>query len=181
MRSRASATPRRATPRSSRLRVELSYPTSSTDIRRLLEALAAMWRTNLGAEVQLANQEWRVLQQERRLGKVVLYWWSWIGDYPDPQTLLGLLRAGGSQNFGGYRNEAFERLVGEGEVATDEAARFAKYAAAEQVLNEDVPFVPIYFYKSRTLVKPYVLGFADNPLNRHLSRDLRLATAVAQQ
>ncbi|MEO7775541.1 MAG: peptide ABC transporter substrate-binding protein [Steroidobacteraceae bacterium] len=156
------------------LRVELVYPTSSPDVRRMMEALAAMWRMNLGAEVQIYNEEWRVLQQNRRLGLHRFYWYSWLGDYPDPLTFVGLFRAGNGQNFGGYLNADYDRLVNEAEGMLDPQARARTFGRAEALLNEDAPFVPIYYYTSRHLLKPYVRGWQANALDRHLTRDLTL-------
>ena len=39
--------------------------------------------------------------------------------------------------------------------------------------------VPVYFYTSKHLVRPEVLGFEANPLDHHPSRWLRLRTPVA--
>jgi oligopeptide transport system substrate-binding protein len=156
------------------LRVELVYPTSSPDIRRLMEALAAMWRTNLGAEVQIYNEEWRVLQQNRSLGKHALFWYSWIGDYPDPLTFMALFQRDNGQNFGAYANRDYDALVGAAASVVDPATRVRDFTRAEALLNDDAPFIPIYFYTSRHLLKPYLRGWQSNALDRHLSRDLYL-------
>jgi oligopeptide transport system substrate-binding protein len=156
------------------LRVELVYPTSSPDVRRMMEALAAMWRTNLGAQVQIYNEEWRVLQQNRSLGAHVFFWYSWIGDFPDPLTFMALFQRDNGQNFGGYANADYDALVGAAAGMLDPAERTRSFVQAERLLNDDAPFVPLYFYTSRHLVKPYLRGWQSNSLDRHLSRDLML-------
>jgi oligopeptide transport system substrate-binding protein len=157
------------------LRVEFSYPTQDADTGLILEALVAMWRLNLGAEIQLVNEEWRVHQQNRRLGKPNLYWVPWIGDYPDPLTFLALARRGNAQNYGQYHNASFENALTNAATTTDPAQRYRDYAEAEVQLNADPAFIPIYFYKSRHLVHSYVKGWQTNTMDRNLSRDLYLA------
>ena len=38
---------------------------------------------------------------------------------------------------------------------------------AEQILNDEMPIIPIYYYMSRNMVKPYVRGFYNNLLDAH--------------
>lgn len=161
--------------RSKPLRVELAYATGDPQTRRTLEAISAMWRIVLGADVQLASEEFRVLLQNRVLGKHTLYWNAWIGDYPDPLTFLELLRKTSGQNFGKYVNERFESLLDQALASGDDAARARLYAEAEHLLNEDAINLPLYFYQSRHLVKPYVRGFRSNAMDRIASRELWLA------
>ena len=46
---------------------------------------------------------------------------------------------------------------------------------AEARLLADSPVIPIYFYTSKYLVKPYVEGFEGNPLDIYYSKDLAIA------
>ena len=38
------------------------------------------------------------------------------------------------------------------------------------ILNEDAPYMPVYFYVSTHLIKPYVKGWQSNIMDRNLSR-----------
>ena len=154
------------------LQVDLSWPTSGPDTRRVLEALAAMWQVNLGAEVRLANEEWRVHQQNRQLSVHALFWNAWIGDYPDPQTFLDLYRVGSPQNHGKYANANYERLIALGSTTGDAAQRAQAWQQAEAQLNADAAYIPVYYYQSRHLIRPWVKGWQGNIMDRHLSRDL---------
>lgn len=160
------------------LRVDLAYPTSGPDTRRVLEALAAMWQSNLGAQVRLANEEWRVHQQNRRLSTHALFFDAWIGDYPDPQTFMDLYRVGSPQNHGQYRNERYEQLIATATTTGDAALRTRSWQQAEAQLNDDAVFIPVYFYQSRHLIRPWVQGWQDNITDRHASRDLWLSTGA---
>ena len=156
------------------LRVELAYPTSGPDTRRVLEALVAMWQVNLGAEVRLANEEWRVHQQNRLLSVHQLFWNAWIGDYPDAQTFLDLYREGSAQNHGKYLSVAYERLLADGVATADNAQRQRLWREAEAQLNADAAYIPVYYYQSRHLLRPWVQGWQSNLMDRHASRDLSI-------
>jgi oligopeptide transport system substrate-binding protein len=161
------------------LRVELWYPTSDGDSRRIVEALTAMWRVNLGAEVQPAGEEWKVFQQNREIGKHALFFYAYWGDYPDPSTFLNVPLPGGSYNVMRYDNPAYARAVAAGTAASDEVSRYAAYREAEAILNRDAVYIPVYFYRTRHLLRSYVRGWSPNAMDRHASRDLYLAADPA--
>jgi oligopeptide transport system substrate-binding protein len=157
------------------LEIELWYPTADADTRRTMETIAAMWRLNLGAQVQLSNEEWRVHQQNRRIRKHRFFFYPWIGDYPDALTFLALPLASSGQNYMGYNNPAYAAAVDAAAVIVDTAQRNAAYRRAEALLNDDAVIVPLYFYRSRHLLRNVVQGWQSNPMDRHPSRDLYLA------
>ncbi|MFI7546440.1 ABC transporter substrate-binding protein [Actinoplanes sp. NPDC049599] len=71
---------------------------------------------------------------------------GWVMDYPLMENYLGPLYAtGGSSNYYGYSNPAFDNLVKEGSAAktTDEA--ITKWQAAEDILAKDMPVIPLRF------------------------------------
>jgi oligopeptide transport system substrate-binding protein len=155
------------------LRIELHYPTD-TDNRRTYEAVAAMWRTNLGAQVETYNEEFRVQLNERHLQKLALFHYAWIGDYPDPYTFLQLFQTGFGYNDGGYSNPRYDALLTAAGNEADAARRLQLLAEAEAILNEDVACIPLYYYATRHLIKSYVRGWTSNIQDRNLSQYMYL-------
>ncbi len=153
------------------LRIELHYPTDS-DNRRTYEAVAAMWRMNLGAEVNTYNEEFRVQLNQRHLKKLQLFHYAWIGDYPDPYTFLQLFQTGFGYNDGGYSNPHYDQLLARAGAESDAARRLALLAEAEALLNQDVACIPLYYYASRHLIKSYLRGWTSNIQDRNLSQYL---------
>jgi oligopeptide transport system substrate-binding protein len=151
------------------LRVMLTYPTD-TDNRQIYESLAAMWRMNLGAEVEPYNEEFRVMQQNRRLHQLQLYHFAWIGDYPDPYTFMQLLQTGFGINDGLYSSAAYDSKLAQANAAASVEQRYALFREAEAIINQDVPYIPLYYYSSRHLIKPWLKGWQSNILDRNPSR-----------
>ena len=56
--------------------------------------------------------------------------------------------------------------------AASQDQRNAHYNEAERILDEDAVAIPIYFYRTRHLLRGYVRGWKDSPMDGHLSRDL---------
>ncbi|HMA10340.1 MAG TPA: peptide ABC transporter substrate-binding protein [Steroidobacteraceae bacterium] len=157
------------------LQVQLWYPMSDSDTRRVMEGMAAMWRTTLGANVRIETEEWRAYQQDRMLRQHGLFYYTWTGDYPDPLTFLALALTGGDQNHMQYSSDRYDAAVAEGRRAVDAAARQAAYQRAERILYDDAVVLPIYYYRSKHLVRGYVQGWQQNSMDRHASRGLYLA------
>ncbi len=155
------------------LRIEIHYPTD-TDNRRTYEAVAAMWRANLGVQVEIYNEEFRVQLIERHLKKLALFHYAWIGDYPDPYTFLQLFQTGFSYNDGGYSNQRYDALLSAAGNEADAQRRLQLLAQAEAILNEDIACIPLYYYATRHLIKSYVRGWTSNIQDRNLSQYMYL-------
>jgi oligopeptide transport system substrate-binding protein len=151
------------------LQLTVTYPTD-TDNRQIFEALAAMWHMNLGADIEPYNEEFRVMQQNRRLHQLQLFFNAWIGDYPDPYTFLQLLQTGFGINDGLYSNPAYDAELKAANNAPDLAQRYARFHQAEAIANDDVAYIPLYYYASRHLIKPWLTGWQSNILDRNPSR-----------
>jgi oligopeptide transport system substrate-binding protein len=152
------------------LEVVLTYASSGPHVRRFMEALSAMWLMNLGAKVQIYNEEWKVFLQARQLRQPTFFWDAWIGDYPDPFTFAQLYQTGFGMNDTDYSNPTYDALVDQISSSNVNATRFALFHKAEAIVNEDAPVVPVYYYVCEDLIKPYVKGWRANVTDRHLSR-----------
>lgn len=156
------------------LRMQLLYNTDNNH-RRLCVAMAAMWREVLGVQTELLNQEWQVFLQTRRERlDTQIFRAGWIGDYLDPYTFAEILHSRSGLNDVGYDNPRYDALLEQASREADPAVRFGLLAEAERLVVHDVPLIPLYFYVSKRLVKPWVGGYQDNIMNRTPSRYLYL-------
>ncbi|MGX6602752.1 peptide ABC transporter substrate-binding protein [Micromonosporaceae bacterium Da 78-11] len=71
---------------------------------------------------------------------------GWLMDYPLMENYLGpLYGTGGSSNYYGYTNPAFDSLVKEGSEAPTQDEAIKKWQAAEDILAQDMPVIPLRF------------------------------------
>ncbi|EJE4555199.1 ABC transporter substrate-binding protein [Vibrio parahaemolyticus] len=151
---------------------KLLYNTSEAN-KSIAVAIASMLHKNLGANVELENQEWKSYLVARKQGNFDVMRASWCGDYNEASTFLSLLRSGSSGNFARYSSQAYDNAMNSALAATDEKARQGFYDQAEQLLAADMPIAPIYYYMQARLVRPTVGGFAKNNVEgRIYSKDL---------
>jgi oligopeptide transport system substrate-binding protein len=152
--------------------VEILYNTSEGH-KRISIAIASMWKQVLGVETRLMNQEWKVFLQTRAARiKTQAFRSGWIGDYNDAYTFAQLLHSGNAQNDSGWANAAYDALLDKAAVEGDQQLRATYMQQAEQILLEDAPLMPVYFYVSKHLVKPWVGGVETNIMDHVYTKDL---------
>jgi oligopeptide transport system substrate-binding protein len=156
------------------LRITLYIPSQDGDSRHFFEAITASWFSNLGAEVRLYEEEFKVLAQERNLHKLPLFYDAWIGDYPDPYTFMQIRYSGNGNNNAAYSNPGFDQLIDAAGQEPDNVKRYRLFERAERLLNDDAAYIPLYYYATRHLVKPYLRGWQSNVMDRNLSRYMYL-------
>jgi oligopeptide transport system substrate-binding protein len=159
------------------LQFELRYNTEEIHTE-LAIAIASMWRQALGAKVTLRAEEFRSLLQDIDRGNVEMFRSSWIGDYNDAYTFAQYFTSDFGINLTHYHNPEYDALVSRAAAEVDPEKRRALLEQAERVMLSDQPVIPIYFYASKHLVKPRVLGWYNNIMNVTYSKDLALRGAA---
>jgi len=149
------------------------YFNSNESIQRIMLAVADSWKKNLAVETELLPEEFRVFLA----GRKDRHHWDairigWYADFDDASSFLEIFTTHNNQNDAGYSNIIFDKLIDAARVEPDSATRLSMLEHAENILLDDYPLVPIYFYQTRRLVKPYVGGAAITPMNHTYSKHL---------
>ena len=150
--------------------VEILYNTSEQH-KKIAEVMQQMWKKNLGVEVQLLNQDWKVYLDSTNSLDYSIARAAWIGDVVDPVNFLEMWLTDGGNNRTGYANPAYDALIQQAYAEPDPARRFALLKQAEDIVLEDLPIIPIYFYTRKYLQAPEVKGYVPNVLGYHRFQD----------
>lgn len=131
--------------------------------------LQGMWRRELGVNVQLLRQEWKVYLRSLSTLDYDIARSSWVGDYPDPNTFLDMFVTGGGNNRTGWGDPRYDRLIAAAAAETDPAARVDLLREAEKILVcEQSPVCPLYFYVGIQLYDAGKIGgVSGNILDEH--------------
>ena len=123
-------------------------------------AIIEMWRDNLGVDVQIQQAETATFFQDVHVGRYQMFTLGWIMDYPDEDDILNIhFDSESPNNDTFYSNPEVDDLLRRALVEPDTEQRIALYQQAEQIILDDVPWVPLFFGRFHALVRPYVKNY----------------------
>ena len=113
-----------------------------------VEAVANQWQNNLG--IKSAPKLYPTFQaflDDREADKVGgAFRAGWQADYPGAYNYLQpLYYTDSSSNHGFYSNKAFDKLLDEAVATSDHDESIAKLHAAQEILLEDMPSIPLWY------------------------------------
>lgn len=126
------------------------------DHGNIMQAIANMWKENLGINVSLSQQEWKVFQSTRSEKKYQIARHGWSGDYVDPMTFLEMWTSTSTLNEAGFSNNEYDALIKDAIKEQDTKKREEILHKAEDILMDEMPVIPIYYYTQIKGVKSYV-------------------------
>jgi len=143
-------------------KVELLYNTNESH-RKIAVAVQQMWNTILGVSVGLTNQEWKVYIDSRNRLDYDIARAGWIGDYVDPMNFLDLGLSSNGNNRSGYVVPEYDEMILKTiPSALSPEKRLEEFHKAETRIMTDLPFAPIYNYKTKYLISPSVKNWTIN-------------------
>jgi oligopeptide transport system substrate-binding protein len=129
-----------------------------------MEAITYMWKTVLGIDVTMSSQEWAVFIDTRQKGDYQIARHGWLADYNDPISFLDMWVTGGGNNDAQYSNPVYDDLISQVKNSSDKAERLTLMHQAEDVLGQDMPIIPLYYYTDLYLKSDKLQGFYSSPL-----------------
>ncbi|MDR1212100.1 MAG: peptide ABC transporter substrate-binding protein [Spirochaetaceae bacterium] len=155
--------------------VEYAYNTNDRH-RAIGEALQDMWRTALGVNVTLANQDWAVFLDNRKVGNYQIARHGWIADYNDPISFLDMWVTGGGNDDAQYAVPEYDRLIANAKSTSVPADRMRFMHQAEDiVMGRDHAVGPIYFYTQKYMINPKLSGLYYTPLGFFYFTQVKIA------
>ncbi|MCY6482785.1 peptide ABC transporter substrate-binding protein [Clostridium aestuarii] len=132
--------------------------------QNVAQAVQDMWRKNLGINIELKNQEWKVFQKTRTSKNYEIARHGWVGDYVDPMTFLDMWVTGGGNNDAGYSNPEYDKLIKAAKSEIDAAKRMEYLTKAENILMSEMPIIPIYYYTDVICLNNNIKELQKSPL-----------------
>jgi oligopeptide transport system substrate-binding protein len=140
--------------------IQLTLSGQGATVDPLTEAIIQMWKTNLGVDVTVQQEETATFFTDAQQGKLQMYTEAWGADYNDPQDFLSVnFLSDSQQNESKYSNPQVDALLRQADTSLDNTKRMDLYHQAEQMIINDAPWIPLTWDKDEFLVKPYVKGY----------------------
>lgn len=143
--------------------VEYLYNTSDRN-REMAEAMQQMWRANLGVQVSIINQEWKVFLDTRIQEDYQISRAGWLPFSPEPAELYELCHGDSPNNQTGWSDPEYDRILTQARREMNLTKRRALYGRLDEILAAEMPHIPLGFYARARLVDPRVTGWPTNPM-----------------
>jgi len=147
-------------------RFTLSFKTTNLDLRRRVAEAIKEQLQKVGIELDVRSYEWAAFYSDIKKGNFHLYSLAWVGVL-DPDILFQIFHSSNfppaGDNRGHYSNPELDRLLEQGRAITNQKERRQIYARAQKILAEDLPYVPLWWWKNVIVKKPTVQNFIPYP------------------
>jgi oligopeptide transport system substrate-binding protein len=123
-------------------------------------AVAKELHDNLGVTVNVVALDFEnYLEQVGAATTPTLWSLSWIADYPQAHDFLGLLlETGSTSNTGKWSNVNYDALIAQAAATTDTAQQTQIYTQAQEILEQEVPVIPVSYDESFALSRTGLEG-----------------------
>lgn len=142
-----------------------------------IQAVANQWRANLGIDgIKFQSLDFAQYLPKLDAHAVNGPWrLGWVMDYPSPQNYLEpLYGSNGSSNNSGYKSAAFDKLVAEGNKAGSIEDGISKYQAAEDLVLEEMPVIPMLFGRIQGVHSEHIENVVIDAFGRVRLADVRV-------
>ena len=147
-------------------RFRLSFKTTNIDLRRRIAEALKEQLAKVGIELEIRAYEWGTFYSDVKKGNFHLFSLAWVG-VADPDIYYQLFHSDSvppqGDNRGRYSNPALDRLLEKGRTTTDMSERKLIYGRVQRLLAEDLPYIPLWWWKNVVVRAPDVTGFVPYP------------------
>ena len=154
---------------SNKLKVQLWYtPTHYGDTEAdLAQMLKEQWEATGMVEVTIKSAEWGTYLDYARNAEMQISLFGWYPDYldPDDYTTPFLSSVENANGWTGtrYNNSHMNEILQEAQSLSDQSEREQLYKEAQQILAEDVPYIPLLQGKLYVVTDPNIKGVNIGP------------------
>jgi oligopeptide transport system substrate-binding protein len=149
----------------------------AADALRDPAAIQAMWKEAY-IDADIRQNDTAVFYAKAQEGDFEIGQAGWVGDISDATNFLDLLRESNANNYGRFKNAKLEALLDQANREIDLGKRGELLKQAEQTALEEFAIIPIWHSVTGNLVRPYVKGWEDNPVDTHRTRWITIDEAA---
>lgn len=151
-------------------KITLSMRDEGLGSKPLAEAVQAVLLDSLNMKTELEVLEPRVFRDRLWKQDLQFIWIRWFMDYPDPHneyflTFYGKTTTGRRQ---AWVNDAFDKELEAGRDTRDTKKRLEHYKKAEEIMQQDVGYVPVAWVVRYAAKKPWVGGIEKNKAGEYV-------------
>lgn len=155
-------------------KIEIKFNTNE-DIQKVAQNVQAQLKRNLGLNVELKQEEWKVYLKSLKSDTPTVFRFGWLADYPDPDNFMTVTASYSDNNVVKYKNLKYDKLIEDAGSETDETKRKALYHKAEKLMCEtDAAVMPLFVGRNHMLIGERVENYPINVMERYEYKGVRL-------
>lgn len=133
--------------------------------QQIAQVAQEMWARELGIHIDVQNQEFKVLINNRRAGNFDIARNGWAADFADPINFLELFGSKSENNDSHFEDPKFDALIDAARREADQTKREGLLRDAERYWVEQMPAIPLYFQCNPYFCAPELEGYTLNPMD----------------
>lgn len=149
--------------------ITLNLVTSNNEVRRQMAEVIQAQLKEIGINIEIQILEWATFLNVTGNGEADLFMLGWSnssgdGDYGlTPMLHSSMAGSPGNRSF--FKNEDFDKMLDLGKFELNKEKRMKYYSEAQDIMNFQVPILPIYFMPASAGIRKEVKGFIQSPIN----------------
>jgi ABC-type oligopeptide transport system substrate-binding subunit len=137
--------------------------TAGGDGQQLESAIIRQLHDNLGVNISFRQVDGVSYNDQLLTDSPAMWQMGWVADYPGANDFLGiLLGTGQTNNFGKWSNAEFDTAVSTALSASDPASAQSAFDAAQGIVQDQAPVIPVDYGVGYALSAPGLLGAIPN-------------------
>ena len=139
---------------------------TSQDYLDLCTFIARQW-SEIGVNCKIDILEAATLREMMSKGQASMFRASWIADYPDSESFLGVFYSKNPSppNYTKFNNPVFDELYEQSLAENDDNKRFQIYQKMDKLLVEESPVIFLFYDEIASFSKKKVQNLSNNPIN----------------
>ncbi len=134
----------------------------------------------IGIKAEIVSSEWATYLEDTKNGKHSMAMYGWTGVMADPDNFLypNLSKTNAevpAQNIAFYKSDEFTSLITEARETIDQDKRTELYQEAQQLFQEDAPWVMLAYTTPPLAQSDYVEDYNPHPMSNDLMTDVYLS------
>lgn len=144
-------------------KITLSINNSNVEVAEFI----ANTLNTIGFEAEIKLYTDHMLYQVAKKGHADFFRRAWIADYPDAENYYSCFYSKNSTppNYSRFNNSSFDELYEKCKIESNSDKRKTLYKLMDEILIEECPVIPLFYYRSVRLHKKNVNGLKQNSLN----------------
>jgi peptide/nickel transport system substrate-binding protein len=164
------------------VRFHLTMKTSTEESSRAMAAVFQQQLREVGIALDIRSFEFATFFSDVTHGEFQLYSLRWVGGNEDPDIFGYAFHSSSiipkGANRQSYTNPRVDSLIDAARIETDQNVRKQDYAAVQQILAEDLPYVDLWYFDNVVVYSARVKNLQLNPSGNY--DFLRTAELAAQ-